>query len=204
MDFFEKVRNEKYLKNTEWILSFEMLSVFLQRKKIVVMVDVVSIASYISERYMKEYGERIDEMKLHKLLYLTQRECLIQTGEPMFEATFHAWKYGPVLPEIRQLYKQDSLKGGLTEEQEETYKQVLDYVFAEYAHKRSFVLSLITHGNYSWKHAREGYGKYEDSDVPMLMKDIRRDAAYFKQRRLMLKILEDSGINKDKTRIYVV
>ena len=37
-------------------------------KKCITMVDVVSIASYISERYMKEYGERIDEMKLHKLL----------------------------------------------------------------------------------------------------------------------------------------
>ena len=42
------------------------------------MVDVVVIASYISERYQKEYGERIDEMKLHKLLYFTQRECITQ------------------------------------------------------------------------------------------------------------------------------
>lgn len=82
------------------------------------MVNVVSIASYISERYMKEYGERIDEMKLHKLLYLTQRECMIQTGEPMFDATFHAWKYGPVLPEIRLLYRQDALNKPLSTEDE--------------------------------------------------------------------------------------
>lgn len=168
------------------------------------MVDVVSIASYISERYRKEFGERIDEMKLHKLLYLTQRECLIQTGEPMFDATFHAWKYGPVLPEIRHLYKADALKNELPKEQEEQYKEVFDYVFAEFAPKRSFVLSNITHGNYSWKHAREGYGKYEDSDVPMLMEDIKRDAAYFKQRRIMLDLLEKTGLNKGKNRIYVV
>ena len=153
---------------------------------------------------MKEYGERIDEMKLHKLLYLTQRECLIQTGEPMFEATFHAWKYGPVLPEVRVLYKQDGLTGGLSEETEEKYRGVFDYVFAEYAPKRSWVLSNITHGNYSWRHAREGYGKYEDSDVPMLDEDIRRDAEYFKQRRIMLRLLEKSGLNKGKNRIYVV
>ena len=168
------------------------------------MVNVVSIASYISERYRKEFGERIDEMKLHKLLYLTQRECLIQTGEPMFEATFHAWKYGPVLPEIRQMYKADALNSELPMEQEEQYKGVLDYVFAEYAHKRSFVLSLITHGDYSWTHAREGYGKYDDSDVPMSMEDIRRDAAYYKQRRIMLDVLEKTGLNKGKNRIYVV
>ena len=168
------------------------------------MVDVVSIASYISERYRKEFGERIDEMKLHKLLYLTQRECLIKTGEPMFEATFHAWKYGPVLPEIRQMYKADALNSELPMEQEEQYKGVLDYVFAEYAHKRSFVLILITHGDYSWTHAREGYGKYDDSDVPMSMEDIRRDAAYYKQRRIMLDVLEKTGLNKGKNRIYVV
>lgn len=168
------------------------------------MVSVVDIASYISDRYTKEYGERIDEMKLHKLLYLTQRECLIQTGEPMFEATFHAWKYGPVLPEVRVLYKQDGLTGGLSEETEEKYRGVFDYVFAEYAPKRSWVLSNITHGNYSWRHAREGYGKYEDSDVPMLDEDIRRDAEYFKQRRIMLRLLEKSGLNKGKNRIYVV
>lgn len=168
------------------------------------MVDVVSIASYISERYLKEYGERIDEMKLHKLLYLTQRECLIQTGKPMFEATFHAWKYGPVLPEIRQLYKTDALKRELPKEQEEQYKEVLDVIFNEFAHKRAFVLSNLTHGDYSWRHAREGYGKYEDSDVPMLMEDIKKDADYFRQRRVMLKVLEKSGINRKKPLVFVV
>lgn len=168
------------------------------------MVNVTDIASYICDRYMKEYGERIDEMKLHKLLYLTQRECLIQKGEPMFEATFHAWKYGPVLPEVRLLYKQDGLKGGLSEEAQERYKAVLDFVFREFAGKRAFVLSNMTHCDYSWMHAREGYGKYEDSDVPMLMEDIRKDADYFRQRRRMLRLLDKSGINKNGPVIYVV
>ena len=73
------------------------------------MEDVVRIASYICDRYQKEFGTRIDEMKLHKLLYFTQRECIAQTGMPMFDATFHAWVYGPVLPAIRSLYKHDQL-----------------------------------------------------------------------------------------------
>lgn len=168
------------------------------------MVSVVDIASYISKRYMKEYGERIDEMKLHKLLYLTQRECLIQTEEPMFEATFHAWRYGPVLPEIRLLYKQDRLNGTLSKEEEAKYASVLNFVFSEYAHKRSSVLSNLTHCEYSWMHAREGYGKYEDSDVPMLMEDLYKDADYFRQRRRMLRLLEKSGLNKGNNRLYVV
>jgi len=41
------------------------------------------------------------------LLYFTQRESLAQTGEPMFDATFHAWMYGPVIPTIRSLYKHE-------------------------------------------------------------------------------------------------
>ena len=168
------------------------------------MISVEKIASYICQRYQQEFGERIDEMKLHKLLYLTQRECIIQTGEPMFDATFHAWKYGPVLPEIRLLYKRDELKSSISHEEEEKYASVFDLIFSVFAGKRAFVLSNLTHGDYSWRHAREGYGKYEDSDVPMLMEDIRKDADYFRQRRAMLKLLEKSGINKHKPLVYVV
>ena len=59
------------------------------------MMGILQVASYIYKRYMDDFGVRIDEMKLHKLLYFTQRECLIQKGEPMFDAQFEAWKYGP-------------------------------------------------------------------------------------------------------------
>lgn len=40
------------------------------------MEDVVKVASYICQRYQREFGKRIDEMKLHKLLYFTQRESI--------------------------------------------------------------------------------------------------------------------------------
>ena len=56
-------------------------------------------------------------MKLHKLLYFTQRECLIQKGEPMFDAQFEVWKYGPVMVQIRQHYKNDSLPELMDQEQ---------------------------------------------------------------------------------------
>lgn len=65
------------------------------------MENVLNIAAYIAQRYYSEYNQQIDEMKLHKLMYLIQRESIIQTGEPLFDATFYGWKYGPVLKEIR-------------------------------------------------------------------------------------------------------
>lgn len=73
------------------------------------MEKVTTIASYIYQRYQQDYGKRMDEMKLHKLLYFVQREAIIQTDEPMFKERFEAWKYGPVMVEIRRMYKDDCL-----------------------------------------------------------------------------------------------
>ena len=155
------------------------------------MVSVVKIASYICDRYFKEVGERIDEMKLHKLLYFMQRECIVQTGEPLFPEVLHAWKYGPVMPEIRQLYKHDQLHSMPSEDDVIKYKSVFDEVFGEYAKSKPMTLVSISHGELSWKRARKGYTKYESSDVPMKLDDIREDAERYKERCMMLKIQRD-------------
>ena len=155
------------------------------------MVSVVKIASYICYRYLKEAGERIDEMKLHKLLYFTQRECIVQTGKPLFPEVLHAWKYGPVMPEIRQLYKYDQLHSLPTEDEIKEYKSVFDEVFSEYAKSKPLTLVSISHGELSWKRARKGYTKYESSDVPMKLEDIKEDAERYKERCMMLKIQRD-------------
>ena len=68
------------------------------------MEKLISIAGYIFQRYEKENNSIIDEMKLHKLMYFSQRESFIQSDEPLFEGSFHAWKVGPILKEIRQFY----------------------------------------------------------------------------------------------------
>ncbi len=81
------------------------------------MEDVQQIASYISQRYEKEYGRQIDEMKLHKLLYLTQREAIIETGEPLFEDQFEAWKYGPVLYSVHKAFQTDKIHGEMLREE---------------------------------------------------------------------------------------
>lgn len=154
------------------------------------MEDVVKIASYIGSRYYKEYGLKIDEMKLHKLLYFTQRECIAQTGEPMFDATFYAWMYGPVLPDIRTLYKQDLLHDLPSEESVKKYLPVFDIVFKDLASTKSVMLSAISHGEVSWKKARVGYRKYDESNVPMKLEDIYEDARRYKERCLILQELE--------------
>ena len=48
------------------------------------MIDVRIAAKYLIHLYEEESGRTMDEMKLHKLLYFTQRESFILLGKPMF------------------------------------------------------------------------------------------------------------------------
>ena len=155
------------------------------------MVDVVKIASYISERYKKEYGSPIDEMKLHKLLYFTQRECIIQTGKPMFAESFSAWKYGPVMACIRPLFKKDGLHDVASEEIVGEYKSILDKIFVQYATKSSLSLSALSHREYSWRKARGSVGRDEHSDALIDVRDIEKDAERIRMRRILLKALDE-------------
>lgn len=152
------------------------------------MVSVTQVASYIADRYWKDFGVRIDEMKLHKLLYLVQRECLVQRREPMFGELFHAWKYGPVMPVVRQLYKAGDLGVGLSDAELAEYGCIIDKVYVGYAGKKTFSLVTQTHAQYSWKKAREGYAEEADSDVVMPLEDVMRDADELRVHRAEVKV----------------
>lgn len=150
------------------------------------MEHVLDVAAYICDRYQKTYGKKIDEMKLHKLMYFAQRESLIQTGEALFDATFHGWKYGPVLKELRQPYQDPSLLPPIAEDMIPRIKPVMDRIFDEYADNSSLSLSRLTHGEISWKRSRKGVSPHANSDVAIALEDIRLDAARIAERRKML------------------
>lgn len=148
------------------------------------MLSVFQAASYLCDRYAKVFGTQMDEMKLHKLLYFTQRESFIRIGAPMFDAEFRAWRYGPVITAIRDAYQADLLHDIPEQKDIDKYQEVFDYVFREFAPSRTTTLVTLTHGESSWKKARIGYGKYDASDVLMSLNDIRCDAeAAVKLRR---------------------
>lgn len=150
------------------------------------MVSVYDVAGNIYHRYQKVYGERIDEMKLHKLMYFAQRESLIQNDEPLFNATFYGWKYGPVLKEIRHMYRTDSFEDVKDAQKISVIQPIVDIVFDLYAAKDSWSLSRLTHGETSWKNSRIGIAEDENSDTPIKIDDIRLDAAKVKLRRQLL------------------
>lgn len=150
------------------------------------MENVMTVASYVFSRYQSEFNEKIDEMKLHKLMYFAQRESLVRSNEPLFDAEFFAWRYGPVLKDIRDAYKSGKLQTEETAEVSEDMKSVMDKIFEEYAGDDSWSLSRLTHGETSWKNARKGYAPADSSDVAIALDDIRLDADRIRSRREML------------------
>lgn len=150
------------------------------------MIGVIKVASYIADRYLKDFGERIGEMKLHKLLYFTQRESLIRKGEPMFVEEFLAWRYGPVMVQIRSAYANNMLNDLPSEEFVEDNKEVFDFVFLNYAPKGAWSLSYLTHAEVSWKNARKDLLPEQNGNEPLKIEDIRKDADRIFMRRYLL------------------
>lgn len=155
------------------------------------MEKLMNVASYIYNRYQNTKGSKIDEMKLHKMLYFAQRESFIQKDEPLFAETFYGWKYGPVLKEIRNAYHENSFYSNVDEKLVSGFKDIMDKVFDEYADKDSWSLSRLTHGEISWKNSRKGIPTIINSDFPIDIEDIRIDAERVKNRR---KSLEKLGL----------
>jgi uncharacterized phage-associated protein len=150
------------------------------------MEDLMNVASYIYRRYDREFHSKIDEMKLHKLLYFAQRESLIQNREPLFEAVFYGWKYGPILKEIRVAYKENNFYEWIPEDVVARISSIMDKIFEKYAEKDSWSLSRLTHGEFAWKNSRKGISDGENSDNPMSLKDMMVDADRIRERRKML------------------
>lgn len=145
----------------------------------------MNIASYIFNRYENEYNSKIDEMKLHKLLYFAQRESLIQNREPLFDAVFYGWKYGPILKEICLAYKNNLFCAQIPKPVIDRITLIMDQVFEKYAGKDSWSLSRLSRGEYAWKSSRVGIPDGVNSDNAMSLDDIRVDADRIRERREM-------------------
>ena len=158
------------------------------------MISVITIARYISRRYLLEKQADIDEMKLHKLLYLAQRESLVQHDTPLFAEGIYAYQYGPVVKEVRSALKRGTALGHLkTDTIPDDAKSVVDVVFDTYSDKNSWSLSRLTHAEYSWCHARRASNSGGGERL-MPVDDIRRDAVRIRARRTMrLSMLGGNG-----------
>ena len=141
------------------------------------MDRIIDAANYLYNRY-KEISSAgsLDEMKLHKLLYLAQRESLAITGRPLFAEKFQGWKFGPVSPDVRNVYTQDDGIQAETREVSPETAVILNAVLEEYGPIESWSLSRLSHDEISWKNARKGLLPNEPGTVELSLDDIREDA----------------------------
>lgn len=58
-----------------------------------------------------ETGDLMTNLRLQKLLYFAQGWHLARFAKPLFDAPLAAWRYGPVVPEIYQMYKRNGAMG---------------------------------------------------------------------------------------------
>ena len=140
------------------------------------MESIVDVAQYIYEEYKRQSGESIDEMKLHKLLYLTQRESIALTNEPMFPEHFEGWKYGPVCREVRVNYTEDGMNMQDIRKISLENAYIAKNIILQYGALASWKLSRISHDELSRKNSRKGLQPNDNENIIISMEDIRKDA----------------------------
>lgn len=150
------------------------------------MVDVRIAASYIAQKYNATNNRPIAPMALHKLCYFIQRESLVSRGVPIFEVTFRARKYGPVVAELLEDYTGEECSSPDTQISSSD-REIIDWVFVNYGDRDEWSLSRLSRGEACWKAAREGIPENDYSDIPMsdavmYYEDVNR----IRQRRMML------------------
>ena len=140
------------------------------------MEKTMCVAKALYDMYYAEKGVHMDEMKMHKLMYFSQRESLMYNKERLFDATFYGWKYGPVLTEVRSEFRMlrpfADVRGSVSAKTVELLKSVLN----RYGSLSSWKLSSLSHEEFSWKKSRVGLEADEDGNVELALDAMKVDA----------------------------
>jgi len=141
------------------------------------------VGKALYDMYLSRFGESMDEMKMHKLMYFAQRESLMDTDNLLFDEDFYGWKFGPVLMSVREEYRNANPYSNVVQAVDGFTSSLLEKVLARYAERSSWSLSRLSHDEVSWKHAREGLNPEDNGNVPLTEKMMRVDAVREKAQR---------------------
>lgn len=141
------------------------------------MAETLSVAKYFNDLFVAENGENMDEMRMHKMMYLAQRESLMYNNTSLFDSAFRGWKFGPVLTEVRSAYKLGTMFDYEGEYLSADDQKLVKSVFDRYKSFTSWKLSSLSHRELSWKNSRRGLAADENGDNTLKLSDMRVDAA---------------------------
>lgn len=140
------------------------------------MENTLCVAKALYDMYYNEKGVYMDEMKMHKLMYFSQRESLMYNKRLLFDGTFYGWKYGPVLKEVRDEYRLKTYFSDVKEPVSEKTKVLLKGVLERYGSLSSWKLSSLSHEEFSWKKARSGLNASDNGNVKLTLESMKVDA----------------------------
>ena len=145
------------------------------------MERILDIAKYLTKKYKDEKKEEIDELKLHKILYFSQKEYIMLINDFLFEEDFEGWYLGPINKLVRKEYK--FIKMGKEDiSLKDVEKKIIDRVFDRYKDMDSYKLSNLSHKEYSWIKSRIGLKRGEKGNQKLLKEDIKIDAGRYKKQ----------------------
>ncbi|MFT8704362.1 Panacea domain-containing protein [Bifidobacterium aquikefiricola] len=124
----------------------------------------------IANLFVQRHGNDLylTNLKLNKLVYYAQAECLRNTGKSLFTDEIEAWDYGPVEPMVYYAFSSHG-SGRILEPYspfpslqpkiagDETTREIVDKVAKQYGSFSAFDLVNFSHRNGSaWKLAYSG------------------------------------------------
>lgn len=146
------------------------------------MLSAHDVANYFLAKQDADAGELISNLKLQKLLYYAQGFHLALFGEPLFGERIKAWRYGPVVPDVWQRFK-DAGWSALPptdnfdpERIEPRIAELLDEVNQVYGQFSATRLRNMTHEEPPWQNAWERDQASASGDNEVSLDDMR---AYF-------------------------
>lgn len=140
------------------------------------MAKTLAVAKFLNELHLEKHGCNMDQMKMHKMMYFSQRESLMISNSPLFDDEFEAWKYGPVLVTVRSEYQTGHMFDGEYETLEDKVKKLVESVYERYDGYDAWQLSTLSHAEHSWLQARKGLAAGEAGHEKMSLSAMKADA----------------------------
>lgn len=124
-------------------------------------MNAVDVSNYVIQ-YLKCHGQKINHLKLQKLLYYIEAWHMVFLNKPIFADNIEAWQHGPVIRTVWNHFKRHSIlydelpvcktcTCNLSDEQ----RAIIDDVLDEYGDKTGYYLENLTHSEEPWQKARK-------------------------------------------------
>ena len=147
------------------------------------MKSAFEIVPHLLKQSEQSAESLITPLKLQKLLYYAQAWSLVFRGKALFYEDTEAWVHGPVIPPVYHRYKhhgyniipQDDFCGELATDEID----ILNLVWMSYGKKSAKSLEELTHSEYPWIKAREGFCASQPSTKKISILDMRSYYIHF-------------------------